>query len=226
MLRSTPTIELMRRKSRVPRLPRRTSLALILIFLILLVLPLTPIALTFLGSIGSRDWDTLNDVSGSYNIIGVMLSSIALLAVTMSLLQQREEVRIARSDAIRNRHDEVYGMAIADPELLACLKGSKWSHLSEIEFKQVNYINIVVNGWLFGYRIGHLDEKALRGSVQEVLTSGPGRIFARTMRSEWIFSADEPTLEERFVKIILTEFDRLMEIEKSDTGNSNSAAND
>lgn len=175
----------------------------------LLILLLTPVILMIIGSFGHPDWGRLSNISQSYDLVGVALSSVALLAVALSLLAQREEIQIAKLEAIRNRHDEVYGMALGDVDLLACLKGEKWAHLSDREFRQMNYVNMVVNYWLMGYRIGGFDEATIRGLASETLTSEPGRLFADTMLLHWVSTGDVRSLESQFVEILRSEYDAI-----------------
>jgi len=164
-----------------------------------------PAVLNLLKGAG-YDWDVLNDISGSFSIVGVLISGIALAGVVFTLLQQREELRSARLQVLRSQQADVYSMAINDVELLECINNE---HVPAHDLKlkrQIIYVNLMVNYWLLGYELGHFSDQTVRGLAREVFTTLAGRTFAEHSHKRWIHSGAGRTAEVEFLRILHAEY--------------------
>ncbi|MFF8426042.1 DUF6082 family protein [Streptomyces sp. NPDC016566] len=155
----------------------------------------------------NKDWEQLSNISQSYGALSVLFSAAALIGVVASLFHQSRQTDIALEQAIRASHQNVIGMLLNDPALLA---GGEppLMEVTQQEMKQVILANLFMSNWLATYRLNRLTDDALR-----VLLSGHfrGEIPRRHWEGageQWrqLATASKARKEVRFVSIVEEEY--------------------
>lgn len=135
-------------------------------------------------------------IGEALEIVGVLFSGIAFIGIAVTLFlqgrelqNQREELTITREDqqrggeiAIRQLHNDLIKMAIADPELRQV-----WPPLAPgvAETKKDHYCNLILNLQKIAYEAHTIELAELRGALTYLMTSNDMYRFwqkARTAR--------------------------------------------
>jgi hypothetical protein len=189
-------------------LPRRaliTILLLIVIVLISTLVALSPLALNWLDG-RAGDWERLSFIGQTYGAASAILSVLALIGVSVSLLLQAREAKATREQALRMLHADLMKMAMEDP-----LYRRAWGPFFESDDndgpREHMYVNLIVSQWAMEYELRTITDDHLR-SIAHVLFSGPaGRRYWHNVRDLRITSSSTRR-ERRFHEILDEEYGR------------------
>ncbi|MGW0424440.1 DUF6082 family protein [Streptomyces sp. NPDC003015] len=117
------------------------------------------------------DWQTLSDISQTY---GTPLSIIALLGVAVSLAHQSRQTAITNEEAQRAAHRQLVLMAIEDPDLMVCWEPFTLD-VTQVEAKQISYVNLIIHNWMADYRLKRFNDSALRMRTRRLFEGELGR---------------------------------------------------
>lgn len=110
-----------------------------------------------------------------------MLSVFAIIGVTVTLIYQAREVKVAREEARRNAIGDLLKMAMADPDFNECW-GPTGLEESFKDQRQHMYVNMILSQWQMSYETGALGEKRLRVVAEEMFLGRVGRKFWQDAR--------------------------------------------
>jgi Family of unknown function (DUF6082) len=136
-----------------------------------------PLVLTQLG-LSDATWSRLATIGQAYGSASVLLSILALVGVTWSLILQRKQANVAIEAEIRERHWTLLKMAMDDPNLLECLEDHHLLvGLTPVEQRQAIFVNMTMNHWRIQWALGTISERTLRILAAGLLAGAPGRRF-------------------------------------------------
>jgi hypothetical protein len=152
-------------------------LAVILIVaLILLLVLLSPLLLRQLGRISGVDWARLSNIGQTYGAASAVLSAIALIGISLSLLVQARQARDERIRLVFERHVQLLSMVLERPDLYGPVMG--FSAPAGIEARQYLFATMLMNYARMGYITGIIPEEDLRAeTLREVFQGEPMRIW-------------------------------------------------
>lgn len=180
------------------------ALALLLIVIAVGLVALSPFALDVFGN--SRAWTERSEIGQTYGAAAALLSVLALVGISVSLILQAREAKAAREHASRVTHSELLQMAIEDPVYRECWGPVDHSR-SERELQQHIYTNLIVSYWQSRFELGMFSEAHLRAGASEMFAAVPGRRFwaaTRNVRRE----TAQTRRARRFHRILDEEYDR------------------
>ncbi|MCF3130230.1 DUF6082 family protein [Streptomyces olivochromogenes] len=161
----------------------------------------TPFILNVLAP-DDLDWGRLSNVSQSYGALSVLFSAAALAGVAASLWYQARQTQIAQEAARRDAHRELIVLALGDPSLLPCWEPPH-TRMTAIRRKQILFANLIVTNWESDFRLGNLDEAALRDMFDGHFRGEIAREHWVTGGRGWGLSADlsADPMRRQFVEI-------------------------
>src|SRR5262249_35576449 len=142
---------------------RRAVIYLAVLFAVIGVLSLillSPFLLRQLGQIKGIDWTKLSNIGQTYGAAAAILSTIALVGVTLSLLIQTQQARTERIRITRERHMELLHIILDTPEVYGPVIGAE-SARSGIDSRQFLFCTMWVNYARLGFQMGVLTERLL-----------------------------------------------------------------
>lgn len=179
-------------------------LAAILAGLALVIL--SPFALRELGTLPGFDWAKLSNIGQAYGAAAALLTALALIGVTATLLVQAKEARTGQEQAARTFHFDLLKLAIGDDDLREIMTVEDEPKLA----RQHLYGNLWINYWRAMYRIGYMTEQELRlGLSKDLFTSAVGRRVWEWGRPFYLADAwDRRT--RRFCEIVDSEYKKVV----------------
>lgn len=136
-------------------------------------------------------------------LVSTLISSIALVGVVISLLQQNRQLRISQLEASRAAQSALIQMSLNNSSLAAEAFGfpdGEWFAKAALTNWQVKY-------WEMSYLIKAMSADSVRGQAAELFISEFPRLWWSRFRE--LYQADAKTKREReFFSIIDTEFER------------------
>lgn len=160
------------------------ALALLLIVIAVGLVAVSPLALDAFGN--SQEWTERSEIGQTYGAAAALLSVLALVGISVSLMLQAREAKAAREHASRVTHSELLQMAMDDPVFRECW-GPVDTSRSDDEVRQHIYTNLIVSYWQSRFELGTLSEAHLRVGAAGMFSAAPGRRFwaaARRARRE------------------------------------------
>jgi hypothetical protein len=156
--------------------PRFLVSVLVLLFILVAVALViaSPYALDVFGDSG--EWSERSEIGQTYGAAAALLSVLALVGISASLILQAREAKVAREHASRVTHSELLQMAMEDPVYRECW-GPVDRSRSEKELRQHAYTNLIVSYWQSRFEIGTFSEAHLRAGAAEMFAGAPGRRF-------------------------------------------------
>jgi len=168
---------------------------------ILLALTLPPLA--FAAGRGSVTWPQLADIGNAYGGVAAIISALALVGITASLLLQWRQTRLSLLFALREHHFELMKLGLEQPGLLTF--GAEAEHSQEL--RAVRYANMWVAFWALEWDLNIRSEAQLRVAVAPLFQFNPPIVkWWRTAAQTW--STRPTTHRRRFTAIISQECER------------------
>lgn len=181
---------------------KRLSLAIIFALLAAVsasLVGLSPLMLdVFRG--GSGYWERLSFIGQTYGAASALLSVFAIIGVTVTLIYQAREVKVAREEARRNAIGDLLKMAMEDPDFNECW-GPTGLDESFKDQRQHMYVNMILSQWQMSYETGALGEKRLRVIAEEMFLGRVGRKFWKDAR-EIRLATTENKRAQRFHEVL------------------------
>lgn len=170
----------MARRSRPPILSRHAPRYGVPIFTFVLVVvtiglvAISPLALDLFGN--NRAWATRSEIGQTYGAAAALISVLALVGISFSLILQAREAKAAREHASRVTHSELLRMAMENPAYRECW-GPLEDSLDETEQQQQIYTNLILSYWQSRFEVGMFSEAHLRAGGSDMFAAAPGRRF-------------------------------------------------
>ncbi|TDD33195.1 DUF6082 family protein [Saccharopolyspora elongata] len=95
-----------------------TTFSLSILAIIAAVL-VSPLALVLFES-NQIDWSRLSNIGETYGAASAILSSIGIVGISLSLLLQRRQAKVAEEQVIREHYVRLVETSIEDPSLMSC----------------------------------------------------------------------------------------------------------
>lgn len=155
------------------------SLAAITITSVILwLILLSPILLRQIGQHKGFDWARLSNIGQTYGAASAILSGIALIGISASLIIQARQARAERVRIVRERHMELLRVVLDNPRTYATVIGSRSPSTAE-GARQFFFCTMWMNYARMGYEMRVINERAIR---RELLSSAFG---SEPMRKWW-----------------------------------------
>ena len=170
---------------------------------VLALVAASPLALKSLGSLRGFNWIQLSYIGQTYGAASALLTGLALIGVSGSIILQSRAVNASREQSSREHHAHLVEMALKDP-----VYQRAWGidpSLSAPDSRQWAFINLVVSYWQRDYQFNGIPEHALRGSLAELFHGEAARLW-------WADTGDIRRAgagnrrDERFCRIVDEEF--------------------
>ena len=184
---------------------RHLSISIAFASLLLLIL-LSPFLLRALTRENGIHWALLSNVGQTYGAASAILSGIALIGVSLSLLIQAEQARAERIRVVRERHMELLRIVLEDPETYARAMGMDIDPLGE-NIRAFIFVTMLVNYGRMGYQMGVLTESSIRADFfNGLFRSELGRAWWNKYGPLWTSSPVPERRARQFVKIMDDEY--------------------
>jgi hypothetical protein len=162
-----------RRNSRVTRIVMVGFSVLAILALVVL----SPLWLRAISTLPSVNWEELSNVGQTYGAVSAVVSALALIGVSVSILLQLREVRFNRLEAGRTRHYELVRLAMENPAYLDVFRSSEGA---SIETRQaVAFINLYLQFWQMLWEFSDISETELRVQALDLFGTSSGRDYWR-----------------------------------------------
>jgi Family of unknown function (DUF6082) len=156
-------------------------------------------------------FSALADVRQFYMTVSVLISSFALVGVTISLLYQARAGRTSREQAIRSLQQQLIKMEMDYPALMTAM-GAPWGLPIPAESTRIRdhlYIHMWATFWAGNYAVGELNDATVREEARlELFSSEAGRAYWAAVR-ERVLSANEGKYR-RFAHLVDDEYQKVM----------------
>jgi hypothetical protein len=127
---------------------------------ILSLVLISPLLLRQLGSIRGIDWARLSEVGQTYGAASAILSAVALIGVSLSLIVQARQAKAERIRVVRERHMELLRIALDAPDVYAPVIGKLPSTADNS--RQFLFCTMWMNYSRMGFQLGILTERTVR----------------------------------------------------------------
>ncbi|GII89116.1 hypothetical protein Ssi03_71060 [Sphaerisporangium siamense] len=181
-----------------------TFLIVVLLLLAVGLVVLSPLAVDLLDDGGG--WSRRSEIGQTYGAAAALISVFALAAITVSLVLQAREAKLAREQASRTTHNELITMALDEPLYRECW-GVFSAEKDEKSLRQQLYTNLIVSYWQTRFELGTFSETHLRHGATAIFSANPGRVFWRDAREARIRTS-QTRKARRFHAIIDEEYSR------------------
>jgi hypothetical protein len=194
-------------------IPRIRSAALFLaaftgIAGILSLVLISPLLLRQLGRVNGIDWSRLSNIGQTYGAASAILSAVALIGVSLSLIVQARQARAERVRVVRERHMELLRIVLDAPDLYGPIIGELTPRAPD-ETRQFLFATMWMNYARMGYQLGILDEQLIREEVLRSAFGGePLRKWWAVAGKYWSISAKSDRRARQFTRITNDEYHR------------------
>jgi len=122
-----------------------------------------------------RDYSGIGDIGQAYGAASAMIAGVAVFMVTVSVVVQHRQFRIAQIRALDDASDQLVMLAMRNPAYRQCW-GARVSP-EEVDEDLFYYCSFVVKLWSVSWERGVLDEPQARGYLQRFFDSEIPRLF-------------------------------------------------
>jgi len=178
------------------------ALVFLLVVVSLGLVVLSPFALDRFGM--SEAWGRRSEIGQTYGAAAALVSVLALAGISVSLVLQAREAKIAREYTSRAVHSELMRMAMDDPAYRECW-GPFGASGDEVALRQHMYVNLIVSYWQSRYELGMFSDAHLRVGASAMFAAMPGRRFWSAAREARLAVSDTRRLR-RFHRILDEEY--------------------
>lgn len=164
---------------------------------ILLVLTLPPLA--FAAGRGGVTWPRLAEIGEAYGGVAAIISALALVGVTASLLLQWRQTRLAQLFALREHHFELMRLGLEHPGMLILTDQPEGPN----DGRAAWYANMWIAFWALEWDLGIRSEAQLRIAVGPIFRFNPAVVeWWRAVAPTW---STRPTARRRRFEAIVTQ---------------------
>ncbi|MEV2239797.1 DUF6082 family protein [Micromonospora sp. NPDC049891] len=161
---------------------------------------LSPLAMTWLADLPVQ-WSHLSDMGQAYGGTSAVLSGLALVGVSASLLMQSSLNRISQLHSIRQRQFDIVKLALDNPEYLY-VDGS--AALADPDNHLKVYANLFVSHWAMVWDLAEMREDTLHVVARRLFESAVAREWWEVNGQSYYSSRRR----RKFVAILSDECDR------------------
>lgn len=185
---------------------RGRSVPLVLALVCVLGLVIVSPVLMLLAAQYPLPWSRLGDVGQAYGAISAVVSALALLVVSVSLVTQQRQNRTMEEHAVRQRHFDLVRLTMENPKYI-----HSWGIEPAVDYDPalLGFGNLIVSHWLMLWRIRNIDEPALRRNARTFFAGQVGRDHWRLGGATW------PTRDRRSARFVAILNDELRKAEKA-----------
>ncbi|MCZ7436743.1 DUF6082 family protein [Micromonospora sp. WMMC241] len=145
---------------------------------------LSPVAMTWMTDL-SAQWGDLSNIGQAYGGTSAILSGLALIGVSISLLIQNNLNRISQVHLIRQRQFDIVKLALENPQFLY-VDGSAATSDPDAALKV--YANLFVGHWAMVWDLGEMKEDTLHVVARRLFESGTAREWWDTNGGSYLSS--------------------------------------
>jgi hypothetical protein len=165
----------------------------------------SPLLLNQLTHTSSIDWTRLSNIGQTYGAASAILSGIALIGISLSLLIQSRQAKAERIRITRERHIELLRIVLDAPDIYGPVIG--FQPRPTVDSRQFLFSTMWVNYARIGFQMGVLTEEILHEDVfGPAFRSEPMRSWWIAVRKYWSGNLVQDRKERRFVQIIDEEY--------------------
>jgi hypothetical protein len=180
--------------------------ALIAIAGVLSLILVSPLLLQQLAQTKGIDWAGLSNIGQTYGAASAILSAIALIGITLSLIIQARQARIERVRITRERHMELLRVILDAPKVYGPIIGVE-AEQSGIDVRRFLFCTMWVNYARMGFEAGVLTEELLHDDIfAPAFKSEPMRKWWNRARKYWSGNLIQGRKDRAFVQIIDEEY--------------------
>ena len=162
----------MLRRSPLTRNLAITASSLVVLGLVLV----SPLWLRSLSNIPGLNWGQLSNIGQTYGAVSAILSALALIGVSISVLLQLNEVRFNRLQERRTRHYELVRFMVENPAYLNIIEPSPSG--SSTKARQASaFINLWLQYWQLLWEFSDISERELHAQAHSLFTGEAGRNY-------------------------------------------------
>jgi hypothetical protein len=179
---------------------------------LLALVAVSPLVLEQLGVLRGIDWVRLSYIGQTFGAASALLSGIALIGVTSSIIFQIRAINAASEQSSREHHLHLVEIALNDPEYLRCWGG--WgidpaSYPPPERWRQHVYVNLIVSYWDRDFVVGALHERSLRAMLGALFEGEAGRQYWAVVR-EFRLKYPYTSRERHFCQIVDEEYGKAL----------------
>ena len=142
------------------------SIYIVTVAAILALILLSPLLLNAIGKARNINWPLLGNVGQTYGAASAILSGIALIGISLSLVLQMRQTRTERIRLVRERQTQLLGIVLENPKVYAPVIGIGMdSGSTDDEIRQHFFATMWVNYSRLAYETGVLTEQMLREEI-------------------------------------------------------------
>jgi hypothetical protein len=170
---------------------------------------LSPWLLKSLIRVRAINWASLSNVGQTYGAASAIISAVALLGISISLILQARQSKVERVRIVREKHIELLRLALEDPAVYGPITGINVNQ-SESEIKQRLFATMWMNYGRMGYQMGTLTDEAVKDEFLPMAFSWPlMREWWLHYRKLWLTDSVSDRRANRFAKMADEEFHRI-----------------
>ena len=175
------------------------------VILILSLVLLSPILLRQLGIFTSANWAQLSEIGQTYGAASAVLSGIALIGISLSLLIQARQARNERIRLVFERHTQLLTMELEHLDIYGPVFGL--NPPPGIDARQFLFCTMVMNYQRLGFLTGTILEEDLRGEgLPDMFGAEPTRIWWESVKHLWLNSPGLDRRDRKFARIVEDEY--------------------
>lgn len=161
--------------SRRSRYTLRIAVSILIILAILALVVLSPLWLRTFSAFPHMNWSELSNVGQTYGAVSAILSALALIGVSFSVLFQTREARFSRLEANRTRHYDLVRLALENPTYSEIFG---LPHDVPIETSRgIAFINLSLQFWQMMWEFSDMSENELRFVATNLFNTSLGRDY-------------------------------------------------
>jgi hypothetical protein len=174
--------------------------------LLIALIALSPLALKEVRFLPGLDWSRLSNIGQTYGAASALLTGLALIGVTGSLLFQARAVQASREQSSREHGAHLVEMSLNDPVYQRCWGDDPESHVAPDDWRQRVYLNLIMSYWDRDYLLGALDDGELRHALDHFFRGEAARRWWADIRNHQAEIA-RVRRARRFVRIVNEEYE-------------------
>jgi len=167
----------------------------------------SPLALAIVDRWWQPNWRRLADIGQTYGAASAVFSALAVTGVAVGLIYQARQLRLARVQAARDKHEQLLTLVMGEPETYGTMLGRRLAAMPSVELRRYLYWLMAFNYFKFGYESGVISEHDLRvDGLPAYFASADGRRHWETMSG--YLDPRAPAVHRRFRAIVEDEYQK------------------
>jgi hypothetical protein len=188
------------------RTPARTTLIVAAVASLIATCAIgSPLALALVDRWWQFDWHRLADIGQAYGAASAVFSALAVAGVAVGLIYQGRQLRLARIQVTRDKHEQLLILAMGDIDTYGAMFGQRFAAMPSVQVRRHFFLVMAFNYFKLAYEGGTMNEHYLR-------TDGLGAYFESAEgRRHWEaisrnLDPHAPAVHRRFYAIVEDEY--------------------